>query len=230
ESVGRPGRCRRYASAGAAALHAPARRQHANRAPPRRDERAGLEDGHSTVTRSDAPRSDHALPVAPSMDVAVASVEAPGDEEGLDRRVLWIAGLAIVIGLAGGLIAELLTHLIGLITNLAYFGRLGTEFVAPAAADPGAWSILVPVAGALVIGLMARFGSAAVRGHGIPEVMEKVLHGESRIPVRVMFLKPLSAAIAIGTGGPFGAEGPIIATGGALGSVVGQALRITSDE
>ncbi len=191
---------------------------------------AALEAGSATVTRPDAPRSDHALPIAPSMDVAVASVEAPGEEEGLDRRVLWIAGLAILIGIAGGLIAELLTHLIGLITNLAYFGRLATEFVAPAAADPGAWSILVPVAGALVIGIMARFGSAAIRGHGIPEVMEKVLHGESRIPVRVMFLKPLSAAIAIGTGGPFGAEGPIIATGGALGSVVGQALRITSDE
>src|SRR5690606_38759307 len=116
------------------------------------------------------------------------------------------------------------------ITNAVYFGTLSTELRPPALADPGVWMILVPVAGALVIGLMARFGSPAIRGHGIPEVMEKVLYGQSRIPVRLMFLKPLSAAIAIGTGGPFGAEGPIIATGGALGSTVGQLLRITTDE
>jgi H+/Cl- antiporter ClcA len=82
--------------------------------------------------------------------------------------------------------------------------------------------------GALVVGVMARYGSAAIRGHGIPEVMEKVLHGESRIPVRVMVLKPLSAAVAIGTGGPFGAEGPIIATGGAVGSIVGQYVHVSS--
>jgi H+/Cl- antiporter ClcA/predicted transcriptional regulator len=92
------------------------------------------------------------------------------------------------------------------------------------------WAIAIPVAGALVVGIMARYGSAAIRGHGIPEVMERVLHAQSRISPRVMFLKPLSAAVAIGTGGPFGAEGPIIATGGALGSVVGQVLRITADE
>ncbi|MGH7445298.1 MAG: chloride channel protein, partial [Longimicrobiales bacterium] len=102
--------------------------------------------------------------------------------------------------------------------------------VPPTAGHLGIWVIFVPIAGALIVGLMARFGSPAIRGHGIPEVMEKVLHGESRIPLRLMFLKPLSAAIAIGTGGPFGAEGPIIATGGALGSTVGQVLRITADE
>jgi H+/Cl- antiporter ClcA len=77
---------------------------------------------------------------------------------------------------------------------------------------------------------MARYGSAAIRGHGIPEAMEQILFGGSRIPPRVTFLKPLSAAIAIGTGGPFGTEGPIIATGGALGSLVGQLLKITADE
>ena len=90
--------------------------------------------------------------------------------------------------------------------------------------------VLVPVVGGLIVGLMARYGSAAIRGHGIPEAMEQVLFNESRIPARVTFLKPLSAAIAIGTGGPFGAEGPIIATGGALGSLLGQVLRVTADE
>src|SRR5205823_5756294 len=94
----------------------------------------------------------------------------------------------------------------------------------------GAWVLVIPVAGALLIGVMARYGSEAIRGHGIPEVMERVLYGESRIPARVLVLKPLSAAIAIGTGGPFGAEGPIIATGGALGSLAGQLTRISADE
>src|SRR5690606_19186993 len=117
-----------------------------------------------------------------------------------------------------------------LITNIVFFHRVSLEMVSPASADLGPWMVAVPVAGAVIIGLMARFGSPAIRGHGIPEVMEKVLHGESRIPVRLMVLKPISAAIAIGTGGPFGAEGPIIATGGALGSTVGQVLRITAEE
>ena len=90
--------------------------------------------------------------------------------------------------------------------------------------------VAIPVGGRIIVGLMARYGSAAIRGHGIPEVMERVLYGESRIPARVLFLKPISAAIAIGTGGPFGAEGPIIATGGALGSLAGQVLHVTADE
>src|SRR5690606_39059400 len=117
-----------------------------------------------------------------------------------------------------------------LITNIVFFHRVSLEMVSPASADLGPWMVAVPVAGAVIIGLMARYGSPAIRGHGIPEVMEKVLYGQSRIPARLMFLKPVSAAIAIGTGGPFGAEGPIIATGGAFGSVVGQILRITADE
>jgi len=113
---------------------------------------------------------------------------------------------------------------------VAYYGRLSTAFVAPTTARLGAWSILVPIIGAVVVGLMARYGAAAIRGHGIPEVMERVLYARSRIAPRIIFLKPLSAAVAIGTGGPFGAEGPIIATGGALGSIVGQFVRVTADE
>nr|WP_276511030.1 chloride channel protein [Eoetvoesiella caeni] len=122
--------------------------------------------------------------------------------------------------------------LIGLITNLAFYGRWSTEFSAPAEAVPhlGAWVILIPVIGGLIAGLMARWGSRAIRGHGIPEAMEQVLQNESRIPTRITFLKPISSAIVIGTGGPFGAEGPIIATGGALGSMVGQFLRVTASE
>ncbi|HEX7119362.1 MAG TPA: chloride channel protein [Longimicrobiales bacterium] len=170
------------------------------------------------------------LLVAPSMDAAMASVNAPHEEVPVGPRVARIAAIAILIGLAGGFIAEALLRLIGLITNVVFFHRIASELLPPALADAGPWLFFAPILGAVVIGLMARFGSPAIRGHGIPEVMERVLYGESRIPPRVMFLKPLSAAIAIGTGGPFGAEGPIIATGGALGSTVGQVLRITADE
>ena len=96
---------------------------------------------------------------------------------------------------------------------------------------PAAWlAIFVPVIGGLVVGVMARFGSQAIRGHGIPEAMEQILVNQSRIPARITFLKPISAAISIGTGGPFGAEGPIIATGGALGSVLGQCLNMSANE
>src|SRR6185437_2371122 len=117
-----------------------------------------------------------------------------------------------------------------LITNLSFYGRFSTEFSSPADNHLGLWVILVPVVGGVIVGIMARYGSAAIRGHGIPEAMEQVLYNESRVPPRVTILKPVSAAFAIGTGGPFGAEGPIIATGGALGSLVGQLLRTTADE
>lgn len=170
------------------------------------------------------------LPVAPSMEPALASVQPPREEVVVSRRLVTISALAVGIGIAGGVVAKVLIALIGLITNLAFYGRVSATLVPPTTSVVGAWVLVIPVAGAVVIGLMARYGSAAIRGHGIPEVMEKVLYGQSRIPARLMFLKPLSAALAIGTGGPFGAEGPIIATGGALGSVVGQVLRTTADE
>lgn len=120
--------------------------------------------------------------------------------------------------------------LIGLVTNLSFYGRWSLAFTSPAGNTLGAWVLVVPVLGGLIVGVMARWGSPAIRGHGIPEVMERVLVGESRIPPRVTLLKPVGSAISIGTGGPFGAEGPIIASGGALGSLVGQALRVTADE
>ncbi len=163
----------------------------------------------------------------PARDVAVIP---PRMAPTLDRRVLLLSGLAVLIAFTAGLIAQLLVALIGLITNLAFHQRWDSSFASPAGHSLGLLVIGVPVAGALGVGLMARYGSAAIRGHGIPEAMEQVLFNQSRIPFRVLLLKPLSAAISIGTGGPFGAEGPIIATGGALGSLVGQFVRVTADE
>jgi CIC family chloride channel protein len=170
------------------------------------------------------------IPVAPSLEPTLAAVQGPAEYAAVDQRVIIICGIAIAVGAAGAVIANILTHLIGFITNLAYFGRLSGEFIAPSTARWGPWSVLVPIVGALIVGLMARYGAAAIRGHGIPEVMERVLYNRSRISPKIMFLKPLSAAVAIGTGGPFGAEGPIIATGGAVGSLVGQLIHVTADE
>ena len=173
---------------------------------------------------------DEGLPIAPSMDVVLASLTVPILEKTVTHRLLTIAGLSILIGIAGGIAAKALLSLIAIISNLSFYGQfsfilkpISIEFV-------GHWILVIPVIGALIIGVMARYGSSAIRGHGIPEMMEKVLFSRSKIPARLMFLKPVSAAIAIGTGGPFGAEGPIIATGGALGSVFGTILRVTNDE
>ncbi|MCC6929356.1 MAG: chloride channel protein [Gemmatimonadaceae bacterium] len=155
----------------------------------------------------------------------------PPAYEPVRGRTVWLSCLALVLAVAAAVAAQGLTAIIALVTNAAFYGRLSTAFVAPGGGTHRPLVLLLtPMAGALAVGLMARYGSSAIRGHGIPEVMEKVLFGESRISARVLFLKPLSAAIAIGTGGPFGAEGPIIATGGALGSLAGQFLHVTADE
>ncbi|MFO1043318.1 MAG: chloride channel protein [Planctomycetaceae bacterium] len=136
------------------------------------------------------------------------------------------------MGVISAFVAQVLMALIGLITNLCFYGRFETSLTSPgpAVANLGFFVVVIPVAGAILVGFMARYGSKGIRGHGIPEAMEQVLTNESRIPMRLMFLKPLSAAISIGTGGPFGAEGPIIATGGAFGSVMGQLLQSTAVE
>jgi CIC family chloride channel protein len=146
------------------------------------------------------------------------------------RALVFLSLMAILLGVLSGLVAQVLTRLIGLVTNLSFYGRISTAFISPAGNHLGIFVIFVPVIGGLIVGLMARFGSKAIRGHGIPEAMEQVLENNSRIPARITFLKPISAAISIGTGGPFGAEGPIIATGGALGSVLGQILSTTAAE
>lgn len=186
-----------------------------------------MQGGKDRVNRR--PTSD-SLPVAPSMEPALESVSGPHEGPPIGGRVVYVSLLSVVIAAAAGIIAVLLLRLIWLITNLAFYGRFSFEYATPLETELGPFVIFVPILGAVFIGLMARYGSPAIRGHGIPEVMERILYNQSRISPRIMFLKPLSAAIAIGTGGPFGAEGPIIATGGALGSVVGQLLRITADE
>jgi CIC family chloride channel protein len=147
-----------------------------------------------------------------------------------DRRVLLLAALAVPIGVIGALVAKALLWLIAAITNLAFFHRLSTAAVAAEDHHLGAWVIIIPVIGALIIGLMARYGSEKIRGHGIPEALEAILLGRSLISPRVAVLKPLSSAISIGTGGPFGAEGPIIMTGGAFGSLFGQLFHLSSAE
>ena len=147
-----------------------------------------------------------------------------------DWRVIPISALAIVIGLIATGMAWVLLRLIGIFTNLAYYHRWGTALVSPANNSLGWWALLVPIGGSIVVGLMARYGSERIRGHGIPEALESILINGSRVQPRLAFLKPLSSAIAIGTGGPFGAEGPIIVTGGALGSMLAQFFRLTSVE
>jgi len=145
-------------------------------------------------------------------------------------RIVLMSFLAAAIGLIAGLVAYILYKLIGLFTNLFFFHQWSTTFRSVGGHHLGAWVILIPVIGGLVVGVMAKYGSEKIKGHGIPEAMEAVLINRSRIEPKVALLKPISAAIAIGTGGPFGAEGPIIQTGGAIGSLVGQVLHTTAVE
>ncbi|HZS96586.1 MAG TPA: chloride channel protein [Terriglobales bacterium] len=145
-------------------------------------------------------------------------------------RLALVSFLAGGIGLVAGGIAWILYKLIGLFTNLFFFHRVETAFVSPRMSHLGAWVIFIPVIGGLIVGFMAKYGSSKIKGHGIPEAMEAVMFNRSRIQPRVAILKPLSAAIAIGTGGPFGAEGPIIQTGGAVGSLIGQVFHTTASE
>lgn len=145
-------------------------------------------------------------------------------------RILPISALAVVIGVICAFVALALLRLIGLFTNLFYFGRWNTALVSPAGNHLGFFSIFVPIGGALIIGLMARYGSERIRGHGIPEAIEAILINGSRVEPKVALLKPISSAISIGSGGPFGAEGPIIMTGGAFGSMIAQLFKLTSAE
>jgi len=145
-------------------------------------------------------------------------------------RVVPISLLATLIGVVCAFVALALLRLIGLFTNLFYFGRWSTAMVSPVGNHLGVYSVLVPIAGALIIGVMAKYGSERIRGHGIPEAIESILLNGSRIEPKVAILKPISSAISIGSGGPFGAEGPIIMTGGAVGSLIAQLFHLTSAE
>ncbi len=148
----------------------------------------------------------------------------------LPPRVLKLIPLAIIIGIAGAFIALILLDLIALITNLLYYQHFDLTLISPRHNTLGWWAILIPMAGGLIVGFMARYGSERIRGHGIPEAMETILVGGSKVEPRLTILKPIASAVSIGTGGPFGAEGPIILTGGAIGSVLAQFLNLTAIE
>ncbi|MGB6687328.1 MAG: chloride channel protein [Terracidiphilus sp.] len=148
----------------------------------------------------------------------------------VDSRVWLLSAVALLIGICGALLAVVLLRMIAFFTNLFYFHRLSLLPVSPAANTLGYWSVLVPIVGGIIVGLMARYGSDRIRGHGIPEAIEAILLNRARVEPEVAALKPISAAIAIGSGGPFGAEGPIIMTGGAFGSLVAQWIHLTDAE
>jgi chloride channel protein, CIC family len=151
-------------------------------------------------------------------------------ETPVNKRVFYLSLQAVFNAVLIGFIAKGLVYLIDAITNLCFYGKFSLAPATPAGNHLGLAVILIPVAGSLLVGILARFGSRSITGHGIPEAMEKIIVDDSRIPPAITFLKPLSAAISIGTGGPFGAEGPIIATGGAFGSLTGQLMHISAGE
>ncbi|WP_258198288.1 chloride channel protein [Streptomyces sp. VMFN-G11Ma] len=171
----------------------------------------------------------HAHPTSPTRHLGPVKIPHLGDFH-VPPRVVVISLLAIPIGAVAAVVAAGLLKLIALITNLSFQGRFGFGSSAPADTAHRWLLLMMPVVGGLVIGLMARYGSEKIRGHGMPEAIESILVGGSRVQPRVAALKPASAAISIGTGGPFGAEGPIIMTGGAVGSLIAQFLRVTTDE
>jgi H+/Cl- antiporter ClcA len=145
-------------------------------------------------------------------------------------RLIFISAIALGVGALCAFVAVVLMWLIGLFTNLFFYHQIATVFRSPAEHQLGWGVVVVPVVGGLVIGLMARFGSERIRGHGIPEAMEAILIGQSRMQAKVAILKPIASAISIGSGGPFGAEGPIIMTGGAFGSLIAQAFHLSASE
>lgn len=148
----------------------------------------------------------------------------------VDTRVWLLSGVSIGIGVCATALAVVLLRCIALSTNLFYYHRFSTAAVSPAGSPLGHWMVVVPVVGGLLVGLIGRFGSDKIRGHGIPEAIEAILLHRAKVDPKIAILKPISAAIAIGSGGPFGAEGPIIMTGGAVGSLIAQWMRVTDAE
>ncbi|UOQ96302.1 chloride channel protein [Hymenobacter sp. 5317J-9] len=177
-----------------------------------------------------SPLAQAGIPIAPSLEPTLADDGVRPRLAPDKQRLVRISALAVLVAVTISLVARLLVYLINLVTNLVFHGEFALEYHSPADNHLGLWVIIMPVLGGLVVSFMALYGSKAIRGHGIPEAMEQILTNQSRIKPSIMYLKPLSAAISIGTGGPFGAEGPIIATGGALGSTLGQLINITHHE
>ncbi|MCW3094054.1 MAG: chloride channel protein [Ferruginibacter sp.] len=175
-------------------------------------------------------RSTKIIPISTSLATTLEAENIHQKASGNKIRTITISALAIVVASAISFIARLLVLLINLVTNISFYGKLSIAHTTPWDHQLGIFVIAIPAIGGIMVGLMALFGKKAIRGHGIPEAMEQILTNQSRIHPAISYLKPLSSAIAIGTGGPFGAEGPIIATGGALGSTLGQLLHITANE
>jgi H+/Cl- antiporter ClcA len=173
---------------------------------------------------------NNGIPISISLKPTLASENITPQITQNKKRLLTIALLAVIIAICISFIAKFLINLIYLITHLSFFSDISISHITPAENSLGFWVIFIPAIGGVIVGLMAYYGSKAIRGHGIPEAMEQILTNQSRIKPTITYLKPISSAIAIGTGGPFGAEGPIIATGGALGSTFGQLLKISHNE
>lgn len=168
------------------------------------------------------------IPIAPTLNIEEPKFS--NTSSSVSKRVFYISIQVIINAVIIGLIAKVLVEIINLITNISFYGTFTFADTTPSNNTMGLWVIIVPVIGGLLVGIMAKLGSPAIRGHGIPEAMEQILTNESKIKPIITILKPISAAISIGTGGPFGSEGPIISTGGALGSFAGQIMRITPNE
>ena len=158
------------------------------------------------------------------------SAHRPLADHSANHRMLMLAAAAIAVGTGGAVGAWVLLKAIAIATNLFWFGRLSAVAVHVTATRVGLLMLVIPVIGSVIVGLMARYGSEKIRGHGIPEAIEAILYGESRMSPKVALLKPLSSAISIGSGGPFGAEGPIIMTGGAIGSLFAQLFDLSAAE
>lgn len=173
---------------------------------------------------------ENGIPISPILNDLNDFQDNSASSLVLKKRLLFISALSIMVAAAISIIAKGLIFLINIVTNLSFFGLLDVHFHSPAGNHLGLWVVVVPAIGGIIVGLMALYGSKAIRGHGIPEAMEQILVNQSKIKPSITFLKPISSAIAIGTGGPFGAEGPIIATGGALGSTIGQLFKISANE
>src|SRR5690348_1091488 len=167
-------------------------------------------------------KEEKRIPVSVSLQSTLQAEDITSEPVYQKQRVLTISVLSVLIAFGISFIAKFLVYLIDLVTNISFFGTFSIANHSPADNTLGWWVILLPALGGVVVGLMALYGSKAIRGHGIPEAMETILTNQSKVKPTVTYLKPISSAIAIGTGGPFGAEGPIIATGGALGSTIGQ--------
>lgn len=180
--------------------------------------------GKRTAKKTSVPAGSVPAPT-PNLESTIADAPPPAP-----FRMLLISLLSAAIGVVAGIVAFALYKLIGLFTNLFFYHRWSSAFTSAQHNHLGWMVIVTPVIGGLIVGVMAKYGTSKIKGHGIPEAMEAVLFNRSRIAPRVAILKPISAAIAIGTGGPFGAEGPIIQTGGAIGSLVGQTFHTTAVE